>query len=101
MAGTTPGAVPTSVPATHQQGRTLIHTPSSSRTRVVHGAWALGTTVAAVYSSRREASNHGVAFVLSDGAQQLVGNMPAGTARAVAAALNAAAVALETKGGVA
>lgn len=101
MAGNFPGNEPNSAPQSDLQGRPLIHVPTSSRSRTVHGAWSLGAIVGAVYSSRREAAGRCVIFTLSDGALQLTGYMPPSTARAMAAALVAGADHLDTRGAAA
>ena len=97
MAGTTQGITPNSAPTSDFSGRSLIHAPASSRTRLVHGAWALGNLVCAVHSSRREADGRNVIVTFSDGALQLAGHMPPGTARAMAVALIAAAAQLDAR----
>jgi len=64
MAGTVLGIPPR---ASALQEPTPSRIPASSRTRLVHGAWGLGTTVAAVYSSKREADGNGVSSCLAMG----------------------------------
>lgn len=68
---------------------------AASRTRRNHGVFLIGDELATVYSSRRSADSFGVSMTVGNGALVLTGSMTPAQARAMAAALNAAACAAD------
>jgi len=95
MAGLSLGAE-SSTPHASGDAPVRLRVPASSRTRRMHGVFALGKELATVYSTRREGDGFGVVLTVGDhepGSLAFTCRMTTTQARAVAGALEAAATA--------
>jgi hypothetical protein len=104
MAGPLMGASAPRVPASvlpFAAPAGALRVPSSSRTRCCHGVFLLGGELAAIYSTRNAASEpRQVLLELGTQAPRLlIGRLTVSQARGMAAALLAAADAIELAGG--